>query len=122
MRTTIILILIPIMLLSACVRLRSVIASPVHDTLEYSASPAEMAKCTQDAVRTRRKDEPGRIILWHNPTTRADEGITHVAFVFRPRDDGGTVDFHKLPARQPMTKAMSERFWGPVQRCARQLG
>ena len=119
MRKAIILVL----LLSACTRAATIAEAPVHRSLTFSASQAVVAQCAKTALRARMLTEPAkqRIVVYNNPTTRYDEGITHYAMVFRPRDKGGIVEFRKLPAG-PLAKAMMTRFWNPVERCAKQSG
>ena len=115
--------------LGACVSVGQIQQTQPIRTLQFKGSHKTMTQCVQQRIGGKRQEESGeRSIIFDSAKAYEREGMTHYAITLAANGpDKGTAEWRIMrPARQagpgqkprPLSSAMVEQYWGPVQECA----
>jgi hypothetical protein len=120
------------LLAASCVRLGHIQQTEPIRTLQFTGDHKAVAQCVQQRLGGKVQEESlaERYVIYDSAKTHETEGLTHYAVtVGKSGPDKGFAEWRIMrPARQagpgapgrPLSRAMIEQYWGPVQQCAKQ--
>jgi hypothetical protein len=122
-------LIIPVgLLLGACVTVDHIQQTLPIRTLQFNGSPDAVAKCVHQRFGGKLQNESGqRYVIYDSAKAHEREGLTHYAITVGKSGDKGFAEWRIVrPARQagpgtparPLTRAMVDQYWKPVQDCA----
>jgi len=122
-------ILLLALLLGACVTLGHIQQTQPIRVLHFSGSHDIVAKCVHQRLGGKLQNEFGdRFVIYDSAKAHEREGLTHYAVtVGRVSEGKGFAEWRIMrPARQagpattarPLSRAMVDQYWRPVQDCA----
>jgi len=118
------------LLIGACVQLGDIQQTKPVRTLQFTGSHQAVAQCVRQRVGGKVQDDSlgERYVIYDSAKGNEREGLTHYAItVGRTGPDKGFAEWRIMrPARQagpgtaarPLTNAMVQQYWTPVQECA----
>ena len=119
--------------LGACVSVGQIQQTKPLRTLQFDGSHKAMAQCVQQRLGGKRQEESygERYIIYDSAKSHERDGLTHWAVTLAANGpDKRSAEWRIMrPARQagpgtsarPLSRAMVDLYWTPVQECARQL-
>lgn len=119
-------------LIGACVQLGHIQQTKPIRTLQFTGSHKAVAQCVHQRVGGKVQDDSfgERYVIYDSAKANEQEGLTHYAItVGKVGADRGFAEWRIMrPARQagpgtqarPLTNAMVQQYWRPVQDCAAQ--
>src|SRR5262245_4955168 len=125
------LIALAALLLGACVSVGQIQQTQPIRTLQFKGSHKTMAQCVQLRLGGKRQEESGeRSVIYDSAKGHEREGLTHYSITLSSHGpEKGTAEWRIIrPARQagpgqparPLSRAMVDQYWAPVQECAAQ--
>jgi hypothetical protein len=118
------------LLLGACVTVAQIQETKPIRALQFAGSHKAVAQCIQQRLGGKVQDDSlmERYVIYNSVKGHERDGLTHYAItVGRIGPDKGYAEWRIMrPARQagpgtfarPLTNAMVEQYWKPVQDCA----
>jgi hypothetical protein len=121
------------LLAASCVRLGHIQQQKPIRTLQFTGDAGAVAQCVRNRLGGKMQQELGeRWIIFDSAKSHHAEGMTHYAVtVSRVAPDKGFAEWRIMrpavqpgagprPGIPPLTEAMVEQYWGPVQACVAQ--
>ena len=118
------------LLLGACVTVSQIQETKPVRALQFTGSHKAVAQCIQQRLGGKVQDDSlmERYVVYNSVKGNEREGLTHYAITIgRAGPDKGYAEWRIMrPARQagpgtlarPLTNAMVDQYWKPVQDCA----
>jgi hypothetical protein len=120
------------LLAASCVRLGHIQQTKPIRTLQFTGDHAAVANCVRSRLGGKMQQEVGdRYVIFDSAKSHHAEGMTHYAVTVGRAGDKGFAEWRIMrpaaqpgagprPAIPPLTQAMVEQYWRPVQDCAAQ--